>query len=113
MLRNRFAKNGIIFAILYFSLSFFNPQTGNAAYSFRTQDNNQTINNDVDLANPVSDQESSPEPSTRRRIVDPDKFPKKSPLPARIILAPFRAIEPYVNGGVTYAEKRFFDPGRI
>lgn len=40
----------------------------------------------------------------RDRIVDPAKFPPKSPLPARILLAPFRALAPKVEGGITYVE---------
>jgi len=40
----------------------------------------------------------------RRRIVDPGKFPPKSPLPARIALAPFRALAPKVDRGLTLVE---------
>ncbi len=40
----------------------------------------------------------------RRRIVDPTKFPPKSPLPARIVLAPFRALAPKADRGMTYVE---------
>ncbi|HEV8523251.1 MAG TPA: BamA/TamA family outer membrane protein [Terriglobales bacterium] len=40
----------------------------------------------------------------RERIVDPAKFPPKSPLPARILLAPFRALAPKVERGLTSLE---------
>lgn len=45
-----------------------------------------------------------PDAPSGRRIVDPKKFPPKSPLPARILLAPFRAIGPALDRGLTYAE---------
>jgi Omp85 superfamily domain len=53
---------------------------------------------------PASSDSEAESDHPRKRIVDPGKFPPKSPLPARILLAPFRALAPKVDSGITYVE---------
>src|ERR1044071_4409905 len=97
-LKRRTLKKSLLWSVLLFCLSFFNPQFGFAAYCNQTQSSDEQA--------PPQYNEPSPEPSSRRRIVDTDKFPPKSSLPARIFLAPFKFIAPTINEGVTTAEKR-------
>jgi outer membrane protein assembly factor BamA len=103
--KKRALKKSLLWSLLLFFLIFSNPQFGFAAYCNRTQSSDEQI--------PPQYDEPSPKPSTRRRIVDPDKFPPKSSLAARILLAPFRYIAPSINDGVTVAEKRFFTIDRF
>jgi hypothetical protein len=108
-------------AFILFCLFLFGSRVYVAAYCNDTQESTSTDTDQekqkteeqkTEVQNPIID-EPSPEPSERRRIVDPDNFPPKSPLPARIILAPFRKIGPVINEGVTFAEKSFFNHQRF
>ncbi len=45
-------------------------------------------------------------PSVGRRIVDPSKFPPRQNPVARVLLAPFRALGPKLNLGLTAVEER-------
>ncbi len=45
-------------------------------------------------------------PPTRRRIVDPAKFPPKESGVGRVLLAPFRALGPKLNSGLTTIEEK-------
>ncbi len=49
-------------------------------------------------------QEKSADTAARQRIVDPQKFPPRSPLPARILLAPFRKLAPKTDRLLTIVE---------
>jgi hypothetical protein len=51
-----------------------------------------------------SEQQAAEQERGQRRIVDPRKFPPQSPLPARVLLAPFRALGPKVEKGMNYVE---------
>src|SRR5262245_38016958 len=103
--KKRVLKKALLWSVFLFCLIFSNPLFGSQAYC------NQTQSTDDQTAPQYN--EPTPEPSTRRRIVDPDKFPPKSSLPARIFLAPFKYIAPTINEGVTTAEKRFFTMERF
>lgn len=51
------------------------------------------------------DTHNLPQSSARRRIIDVNQFPKKTPLPGRILLTPFRALAPKANAGLTKLEE--------
>ncbi len=51
-----------------------------------------------------TEQEKSADTPARQRIVDPQKFPPRSPLPARILLAPFRKLAPKTDRLLTLVE---------
>src|SRR5262245_2804015 len=101
----RTRKRSLVWSLFLFYLFLSNPQFGFAAYC------NQTDSSDDQTAPQYN--EPSPEPSARRRIVDPEKFPPRSSLPARIFLAPFRYLAPKLNDEVTLGEKKFFTRERF
>jgi hypothetical protein len=55
-------------------------------------------------ASPASDNDASTSAS-RQRIVDPAKFPPQTPFVGRVFLAPFRAMAPAVQSGLTTFEE--------
>ncbi|MBI4751503.1 MAG: BamA/TamA family outer membrane protein [Acidobacteria bacterium] len=60
-------------------------------------------NDIVDLSAVAAEDSSASQPHVR--IIDVTKFPKKTPLLGRILLAPFRAIAPKANAGLTFLEE--------
>lgn len=99
--------NSVVLALLICSLGLCLPLSAQAQDSEPAS----AVKKGDTLSQSTTDQEIADAAASHRRIVDIDQFPRRSPLPARVILWPFRAAAPHVNEFLTWYEKKNFNPG--